>query len=425
MDCSLASTRISCGRLRVLAIVAGIIALRLVLVHPSIQNLLEELALVLPHNLGRAQYSSISSLYPFNEDPEKVCSIRTCWKPCTGPEFTYHEFDLSDLRNKLPKGMFSPGIQFEKTSEVARRMIHVSTPNEACLRIVPSVPCLFAQRNKFFELLPEAVGGPSIWRNGENVLIVSQCDERVDLNARRKFLGKAAIAQNHCLRDNYIPEFDLSLPLVPQVKVSGQKRHDKIFGDRKYILTFKGSTYAKRSPPPASFKNNPAPPKLGQHRTQLKALHDPSRGVIVALRCLDREMHLYPESSNCSSWNHEFGKYDYVDLLNSTFALIPGGRSPGTYRLTETLMAGSIPVFVDQFDDRSYVRPLDGIVPWELMSVRISASMIHTLMPSLLRWSREDVVAARKKGTEATETFLLQYERWALKIYMNRLFFGT
>jgi glucuronyl/N-acetylglucosaminyl transferase EXT1 len=112
-------------------------------------------------------------------------------------------------------------------------------------------------------------------------------------------------------------------------------------------------------------------------------------------------------------------------LLNSTFALIPGGRSPGTYRLTETLMAGSIPVFVDQFDDRSYVRPLDGIVPWELMSIRISASMIHTLMPSLLRWSREDVVAARRKGTEATETFLLQYESWALKIYMNRLFFGT
>ena len=425
MTCSLISKPWSRGRLRTFLFVLGIVALRLALIHPSIGSLREKLLVSLSKLLGQAQYTPISSLYLFSEDPERVCSIRSCWKPCTGPTFTYHEFDLSILRNKLSKGLFSPELQFGRTSEESRRTTHVSAPNEACLRIVSSVPCLSAQRNNFFELLPEAVGGPNIWRNGENVLIVSQCDESIDLNARRKYLGKAAIAQNHCLRNNFIPEFDLSLPLVPRVKIREQSRHDKIFGNRRYMLTFKGSTYAKRPPPPVSYKHPPAPPKLGQHRSKLKALHDPARGIIIALRCLDRELHFFPESSNCSNWNREFGDYDYVDLLNSTFALIPGGRSPGTYRLTEALMAGSIPVFVDQFDDRAYVRPLDGIVPWELMSIRIPASLIHTLIPTLLRWSREDIVAARERGTETAETFLIPYESWVFKTYMNRLFFGT
>lgn len=411
------------GRL-VLAFVAGVAAMRLILAQPWTQTKIDQLAPTLSVLLGRARFSPLSPLNIFVEDPEKVCSIRTCWKPCLGSAFTYHEFDLGVLRDSVSKGVFSPGLQLKKSREDANISMHTADPNEACLRIVTGVPCKAADRNEFFERLPEAVGGSSVWKNGENVLIVSQCDETIDIVTRRNYLGRAAIAQNHCLRDNYIPEFDLSLPLAPQVEVQGQTRHDKIFGNRKYLLTFKGSTYAERPPPPGYLSGARAPQKLGQHRTQLKALHDPSRRVIILLRCLDREMRFFPETLNCSGWNQEFETYDYMDLLNSTFALIPGGRSPGTYRLTEAMAAGSIPVFVDQFDDQIYVRPLDGIIPWELMSVRIPASMAHTLIPSLLKWTNEDIIAARERCVEAAETFLSHYQDLTLKIYKNRLSSG-
>jgi hypothetical protein len=54
---------------------------------------------------------------------------------------------------------------------------------------------------------------------------------------------------------------------------------------------------------------------------------------------------------DCDAWGREYDSYDYSDLLNTTFALVPGGRSPGTFRLTEAMAAAAIPVFVDQFTD--------------------------------------------------------------------------
>lgn len=34
--------------------------------------------------------------------------------------------------------------------------------------------------------------------------------------------------------------------------------------------------------------------------------------------------------------------------MNTTFALLPAGRSPATYRLAEALSAGALPVFIHQ-----------------------------------------------------------------------------
>lgn len=52
--------------------------------------------------------------------------------------------------------------------------------------------------------------------------------------------------------------------------------------------------------------------------------------------------------AHCESLLAEYNKQDYKDLMNSTFALVPGGRSPATYRLGEVLSAGCIPVFVHE-----------------------------------------------------------------------------
>ncbi len=56
------------------------------------------------------------------------------------------------------------------------------------------------------------------------------------------------------------------------------------------------------------------------------------------------------------SWNKDkcrriatdFDRTSYDDLMDTTFALIPSGRSPATYRLVEALSAGALPVFIHQ-----------------------------------------------------------------------------
>lgn len=50
----------------------------------------------------------------------------------------------------------------------------------------------------------------------------------------------------------------------------------------------------------------------------------------------------------CESLQREYDHASYDDLMNTTFALLPAGRSPATYRLGEALSAGAIPVFVHQ-----------------------------------------------------------------------------
>lgn len=83
------------------------------------------------------------------------------------------------------------------------------------------------------------------------------------------------------------------------------------------------------------------------------ASNDPR--VAVAVKCMETHLeHLQPHNVEfCTLAKRRFGSLDYADLMNSTFALIPAGRSPATYRLGEALSAGAIPVFIHQ----NFVKP--------------------------------------------------------------------
>ena len=64
----------------------------------------------------------------------------------------------------------------------------------------------------------------------------------------------------------------------------------------------------------------------------------------------------------------EFGKHSYRALaVGSKFALIVEGFGYATFRLTEMMSAGSIPVILIDH----YVLPYDDILDWENFSVRI------------------------------------------------------
>lgn len=74
--------------------------------------------------------------------------------------------------------------------------------------------------------------------------------------------------------------------------------------------------------------------------------------------------------------------------MNTTFALVPAGRSPGTFRLGEVMSAGAIPVFVA----RDYVRPFREQFDWPSFSFMFSPEQVETMMATLRAVSPEKVV---------------------------------
>lgn len=81
-----------------------------------------------------------------------------------------------------------------------------------------------------------------------------------------------------------------------------------------------------------------------EERASIVPLHDDSAGVIVAEKCCDKCFARWPVSDIATIPAYEeycrqaldmYQGYDFVDLMNSTFGLLPAGASPGTHRLAE------------------------------------------------------------------------------------------
>lgn len=69
----------------------------------------------------------------------------------------------------------------------------------------------------------------------------------------------------------------------------------------------------------------------------MSRVHDPANGVVSVIKCSN--MHgdeRLPENKDyCRQSRQRYDLYDYERLMNTTFALVPAGRSPGSFRLGE------------------------------------------------------------------------------------------
>ena len=81
-----------------------------------------------------------------------------------------------------------------------------------------------------------------------------------------------------------------------------------------------------------------------EERASIAQLHDDSMGVIVAQKCCRHCFKVWPSSradvleaytEYCAQALRKYELYDFEDLMNTTFALVPAGASPGTHRLPE------------------------------------------------------------------------------------------
>lgn len=79
-------------------------------------------------------------------------------------------------------------------------------------------------------------------------------------------------------------------------------------------------------------------------RMPLVPLHDPGNGIAVVMHCFEiHGAHLLPENVDfCANLKSTYGKYTYSDVMNTTFALVPAGRSPASFRLGEVSGATAV-----------------------------------------------------------------------------------
>ncbi|HTW93637.1 MAG TPA: exostosin family protein [Tepidisphaeraceae bacterium] len=89
---------------------------------------------------------------------------------------------------------------------------------------------------------------------------------------------------------------------------------------------------------------------------------------------------------------------DYANLMaNSIFAIVPRGDSLFSYRLTEALSFGCIPVIISD----AWILPFDRLIDWNAISVRLPESQVAKL-PDLLRlFSAPRIAEMRKAAHEA------------------------
>lgn len=70
-------------------------------------------------------------------------------------------------------------------------------------------------------------------------------------------------------------------------------------------------------------------------------------------------------SAKCRTMQHAYDAMDYCNLLNnSTFAVIPAGRSPATYRFIESLRSGAVPILYFEAADADIELPYEDVIDW-------------------------------------------------------------
>lgn len=126
---------------------------------------------------------------------------------------------------------------------------------------------------------------------------------------------------------------------------------------------------------------------LGGHgseeRLSVVPLNDEEHGVVMSVHCFEvHGEHLLPENLEyCQSLRDRYDNFGYSDLMETTFALVPSGRSPGTYRLAEAMGAGAIPVIVA----RDYVPPFRERIDWPSFSFTFAPDQVGPYMMDVLR----------------------------------------
>lgn len=125
--------------------------------------------------------------------------------------------------------------------------------------------------------------------------------------------------------------------------------------------------------------------------------------MIISMHCFENHgEHLLPENTEyCQQLKGKYNGHDYASLLNTTFGLVPAGRSPGTYRLAEVMGAGAIPVIVA----RDVVPPFREQYDWASFSFTFAPDQVGPEMMVTLRTIPQAQLEEMQVGKGKTSTY--------------------
>ncbi|CAM9666002.1 unnamed protein product, partial [Ectocarpus sp. 12 AP-2014] len=222
-----------------------------------------------------------------------------------------------------------------------------------------------------------------LWNDGVNHMMFDLTDPSRDkrLYYYDSYAMEAATSQHTC---HYRNGFDISVGHTPKV----------VFHDlqttapdaRRYFLTFRGTLYINSHG--------------YEERASIVKLHDPERGVVVAEKCVKGFVKRCTEDYRqfcAEEMMPRYESFDFEDLMNTTFALVPGGASPGTHRLAEVMSAGAIPVIVV----RDWVKPFPEKADWPSFSFTFSPDEVPQMLEVLKSLPLAEIREMQRKAIEA------------------------
>jgi len=265
-------------------------------------------------------------------------------------------------------------------------------------------------------------------QRARNHVVVDMSDVGISWDSRMRKLGCAMIAQTHSELTNHIHGFDIALPLglVPgrngapdahaleRISPWPKLSHAPSSAEpmpRKYWLTFQGTVNYG-----GAYERRALLMPLAKQSTA-------SRPVLIAVKCRKGDDGTYAESADISPAQcaelDRAPREKYLSTLNTTFALVPGGMQPASFRLDEVCAAGAIPVFVsgDLVTRSVYVRPFDEMIKWHDISLHFAWEESHRIVDTLAKISPSEIARMQRAVHEAWRRHLRPPEAHRRTLY--------
>ena len=336
------------------------------------------------------------------------CTFARCFDAVrcgSGPMSVWVQPSATDLGK--PADIARP-YGFDAVAVVAR--IAKQHPSRFAVAPSPEAACLRVATPKSFSS-PAAMLGSTEWEGGKNWLLWESNwflwgkDWEAIVNPDRPFWtrskhdwGFAANAASSITPAALRSGFDVPTPLRPKVNWSYAQRNTaaQTSRQRNLLLGFRGHV-------------NDWPMWWYSHRVMVaEHLHDPNHGILLEVRC---GAAAYPASP-----------FDFTALLlNSSFGFAPGGGGQHSYRFSEILQAGGIPVITTE-----QVAPFDGDIDWSRCLVRIDETRLAAIVDVLRKLTPAEIQARRVAcaairisvlGEGPSDTFATALSVWARRLH--------
>jgi hypothetical protein len=331
------------------------------------------------------------------------------------------------------KGCFRPASSLLQGLPERSRHLVTDDPDRACVFWV-ELDEIDRKRCPMRELqeLPHwhASSGGLEKGGGLNHIFFDIRDEFITLDIRKRRLGRAGIAASSAAwSERMIAGLDVPVSLgvlnYNEPLTTALARTPP--WERKWLATFKGSqthpsrrTIATQHDEAAGFialslaegihTCRTLPPKI---RSNTAAKRAEFQGTIEELAKAKGVSLL--EADCCAKWRAAYEQYDYNDVSNATFALVPPGHGAATFRLAEVLRMGSIPVFVGV---EQHWAPYGHAPRWDEAALFVPTDVdVHANLLPLLRALK----ANRPKVRAMQQAALRIYRDWFHGVQMQPL----